>query len=44
MSDIIMLYIKYEKNIVAQNKSNLLLKNPMYNMSTLQLIQLKWFN
>jgi hypothetical protein len=34
----------YEKTIVAQNKSNLLLKNQMYNMSTLQLVQLKWFN
>ncbi len=29
------------KKLVAQNKSNLLLKNHFYNMSTLQLIQLK---
>ncbi len=31
----------YEKTEVAQNRSNLLLINAMYNMSTLQLIQLK---
>ena len=33
--------VLYEKKRVAQNKSNLLLKNPMYSMSSLQLIQLK---
>ncbi len=31
----------YEKTEVIQNKSNLLLKNQMYNTSTSQLIQLK---
>ncbi len=31
----------FEKTVVAQNKSNLSLKNNFYNMSTLQLIQLK---
>ncbi len=31
----------YAKTVGAQNKSNLLQKNQMYNMSTLQLIQLK---
>ena len=31
----------YEKTVVAQNKSNLPLKNHFYNMATLQLIQLK---
>ncbi len=31
----------YEKTLVGQNKSNLLLKNQMYNMSILLLIQLK---
>ncbi len=31
----------HEKTKVAQNKSNLLLIQSMYNMSTLQLIQLK---
>jgi hypothetical protein len=33
----------YEKTVVAQNKSNLVLKNHFYNAITLQLIQ-KWFN
>jgi len=33
---------KYEKTLVAQNKLNLLLKTWMYNMSSLQKIQLKW--
>jgi hypothetical protein len=31
----------HEKTVFAQIKSNLLLINLMYNMSTLQLIQLK---
>ncbi len=34
----------YEKTLVAQNKLNLFLKNRMYNMSSLQLKQLKWIN
>jgi hypothetical protein len=38
---IIGLNVNYEKTVVAQNKSNLLLKNYFYNMLTLQLIQLK---
>jgi hypothetical protein len=31
----------YEKAVVAQNELNFLLKNKMYKMSQLQLIQLK---
>jgi hypothetical protein len=34
----------YEKTLVAQIKSNLLLNIQMYNMSSLQLIQLKQIN
>ncbi len=34
----------YEKTLVAQIKSNLLLRSQMYNMTSLQLIQLKMDN
>ncbi len=44
LGSVLLLKTKYEKTVVAQNKSNLFLKNQMYNMSTLQLIQLKCFN
>ncbi len=37
----VVIYDTYEKTLVAQNKLNLSQKSQMYNMPSLQLIQLK---